>query len=65
MAARMSRIESLRLAKIVPDVSENCASQPLHLKILRALNSYTVTQPHFGQNGAPPFLEKRIALKAS
>ena len=28
-----------RLANIVPEVSENCFSHPLHLKIRRALNS--------------------------
>jgi len=39
MAARMSRIGSLRLAKIVPDVTLNLWRQSAHLKRRLSLSS--------------------------
>ena len=39
MAVRYIAMGSLRLAKMVPDVTENCDRQPAHLKILRVVRS--------------------------
>src|SRR5271163_2995653 len=65
MAERMLRIESLRAAKIVPDVSENCQLQPLQRHILRRGRLYRSTDPHLGQKASPPLSANRMALKRS
>src|SRR5204862_189095 len=65
IAERMSRKESLRLAKIVPDVRENWQGQFLQRHIFRFGSAQVSTDPHLGQNASPPLSANRIALKRS
>ena len=58
-------IGSLRLANVVPDVTENWCLQAWHFHSLRVVMKECVRPPQRGQTGSPPVSHQRIMRKAS